>query len=159
MVADTPSEETVNAPESSEKELRTDDADLSVDSSVVVPGVGDRISVFWPLENQSFDSTVHSEAEEGRLNIHYDDGDEECLDISQEKWKFANALAASSSALPEQLCVTSKGGDVLSSVVDHFGNKPFLKHHAQGFDQYPLFNAYKLEEETFLKTVRPVPNY
>ena len=95
-----------------------------------MPGVGDRISVFWPLEDQSFKGTVHSEAEDGRLNIHNDDGNEECLDISQEKWKFADALAASSSAFSESLCVTSKEADVLTSMVDHFGNKPFLKHQA-----------------------------
>ena len=41
-------------------------------------------------------------------------------------------------------------------MLDHFGNKPFLKHHAQGFDQYPLANAYNEGEETFLKTVSPV---
>ena len=43
-------------------------------------------------------------------------------------------------------------------MVDHFGNKPFIKDHAQCFEQYPLVNAYKLEEEIFLKTVGPVSN-
>lgn len=42
-------------------------------------------------------------------------------------------------------------------MLEYFGNKPFLRHHAQGFDQFPLVNAYKAEEETFLKTARPVP--
>ena len=41
-------------------------------------------------------------------------------------------------------------------MLDYFGNKSFLKHHAQGFDQYPFFNAYEQEEGTFLKTVRPL---
>ena len=82
IVADSPSENTADASESSEKELGTDGTDLSIESSVVVPGVGDRIFVFWPLEDQSFNGTVHSEAEDVRLNIHYDDEDEECLDIS-----------------------------------------------------------------------------
>ena len=134
------------------------DADFSAESSTVVPGIRDRISVFWPLQNQSFIGTVHSEAEDGRLNVHYDDGDVECLNISNERWQFANALAASSSTFPESLKLTSKENEVLFSMVDYFGNKPFLKHHAQGFDQYPLANAYKLEEESFLKTVRPVPH-
>lgn len=36
----------------------------------------------------------------------------------------------------------------------HFGNNSFMKFHAQGLEQYPLHNAYKKEEESFLKTVR-----
>ena len=37
---------------------------------------------------------------------------------------------------------------------DHFGNTPFLRHHAQGLDQFPLVTSFKTEEETFLRTVK-----
>ena len=48
-------------------------------------------------------------------------------------------------------------GDVLSTMLEHFGNKSFLKHQAQGFEQFPLVIAYRKEEDTILKTVQPVP--
>lgn len=38
----------------------------------------------------------------------------------------------------------------------HFGNKSFMKHQAQGFDQFPIVNAFQREQDKFLKTVRPV---
>ena len=134
------------------------DVDFSINFSNVVPNVGDRVSVFWPLEDRFFIGTVHSEADDGRLNIHYDDRDKECLDMTTEKWNFTNAVSASSSVLSLGLHLTSTESEVLSSMVEKFGNKPFLKHHAQDFDQYPLINACKEEEGTFLKTVRPVPH-
>lgn len=28
-----------------------------------------------------------------------------------------------------------------------FKNKPFLKYNAHGFDEYPLINAYRKEED------------
>lgn len=37
---------------------------------------------------------------------------------------------------------------------DMFGIKPFMHYDAQGFDQYPIFNAYKQEEDSFKKFVR-----
>ena len=47
---------------------------------------------------------------------------------------------------------------LLVSMMSYFGNKSFLKHHAQGFEQYPLFNSYKQEEDSFLKTVKIIPS-
>lgn len=46
---------------------------------------------------------------------------------------------------------------VLSVMEDKFENKTFLRHQAQGFEQLPLVNSYKTEEESFLKTVKIVP--
>lgn len=45
----------------------------------------------------------------------------------------------------------------LKRMFNHFGNKPFLKFQAQGFQQYVISNAYKLEEEAFSKTVKVIP--
>lgn len=114
--------------------------------------------MFWPLDDQFYPGTVHSEEEDGRLNIHYDDGGIENLDMSKEVWKFNDTISASSASTQTELQVTSTENSVLASMLEHFGNKPFLRHHAQGFDQYLLVNAYKTEEDTFLKTVRPVPH-
>lgn len=40
---------------------------------------------------------------------------------------------------------------------DVLGNRSFLRHHAQGFDQAPMVNAYREEEKKFLLNVRQVP--
>lgn len=42
-------------------------------------------------------------------------------------------------------------------MLENFGNKHFLTHQVQEFDQLPLVAAYKTKEKTFLKTVPPVP--
>lgn len=142
--------------ESSIETEESNDADFSAEPSKSEPECGDRISVFWPLDDQFYDGTVHSANEDGRFEVHYDDGESECLDLTKEQWKFASALPASTVTVSNGLQVTSIESSVLSSMLRHFGNKPFLIHEAQGFDQFPLVNAYKAEEETFLKTVRPV---
>lgn len=38
----------------------------------------------------------------------------------------------------------------------HLGNKSFIKHHEQAFDQHPIISSYKEEESAFLKTVKRV---
>ena len=86
-----------------------------------------------------------------RINVNYDDGDIECLDIKKEVRKFTDSIASNFSALSNELQVTSTEDAVLTSMLEHFGNKPFIRHQAQGFEQFALVNAYKAEMETFLK--------
>lgn len=43
---------------------------------------------------------------------------------------------------------------VLSNIFKEFGNKSFIKFHANGFEQYPVHNEYKKMEESFLTYVR-----
>lgn len=42
-------------------------------------------------------------------------------------------------------------------MAEHFGNKQFMRFQAQGFEQYPLRNAYEKEEGEFYKTIKVVP--
>lgn len=44
---------------------------------------------------------------------------------------------------------------MLSGMLDHCGNKNFLRNHAQGFDRYPIITSYDEEEERFLITAYP----
>lgn len=45
-----------------------------------------------------------------------------------------------------------------TQIVQHFfGNKRLMKHEAQRFEQFPIVNSYKSEEDPFPKTVEPVP--
>ena len=39
---------------------------------------------------------------------------------------------------------------------DHFGNKTFMRHQAQVFEQHPIVSLYGIEEEKFLKTVKVI---
>lgn len=134
------------------------DADFGIESSIVEPSIGENVSVYWSLDKVFYPGTFHSEEDDGHLNIHYDDGGKECLDMTKEVWKYTESLSASSSTLTPELELKCAESDVLSSMVDYFGNKPFFRHQVQGFDQYVLFNSYQTEEETFLNTVRPFPH-
>lgn len=42
-------------------------------------------------------------------------------------------------------------------MLSFIGNRPFLLHHAQGFPQYVLINAYEDEERELRKDVRSLP--
>lgn len=45
---------------------------------------------------------------------------------------------------------------ILQSIDDMFKNKAFMLHQSQGFDQFPMVNAYKKDEDSFLRTVKVV---
>lgn len=50
----------------------------------------------------------------------------------------------------------SKEPEILQSMVLHFGNKQFLRHQAQGFEQFPLHVFYDKGEAELLKTVEVI---
>lgn len=89
------------------------------------------------------------------MTIHYDNGDIEAnVDMTAAQWNYSDTIAANSSTVSADLAVSSTEQKVLSAMNEHFGNKPFMKHQARGFEQYPLVNSYAIEEKTFLKTAR-----
>lgn len=135
----------------SESPDAANDSDFSADRSNS-PSVGDRVDVLWDEDNAVYPGTVHSESDDGRMDIHYDHGDIETADMTTVQWNHSNPLAGNSGNVTTDLQVISSEHAVLSAMLEHFGNKPFLKYRAQGFDQYPLVNSYTVEEETFLKT-------
>lgn len=61
--------------------------DLGISDDNVVPQVGDSISVFWPMDDQFYPGTVH-DVENDQHTIHYDDGDVEVLNLSEEQWQY-----------------------------------------------------------------------
>ena len=134
------------------------DIDFSNEEPSLMPTVGHKISVQWPMDDQLYDGCVASAQENGNLKIEYNDGDQECLDMTQEKWKFIESLIASAGTISTESQVQSTEQKVLSSMISYFGNKSFLKQQAQGFEQCPLFNSYKEEENSFLKTVKVIPS-
>lgn len=110
--------------------------------------MGDTIVVLWPVDNAYYPSFVAEEQNDNKTVV-YDDGGIETLDFATETWQYA------SSAKLRDLSATSltlKSGlnDVLMRMFNYFGNKPFMRHQAQGFPQYALKNAYD-SKETDLK--------
>lgn len=124
--------------------------------NAVLPDVGDSIEVFWPIDNQYYIGTVAEISDENVYTVHYDDSDIEHLpDMSKENWRFSSS--AMLQAMSASTSVTSTEEETLNKMLDHFGNKPFLRYRAQGFPSFPLLNAYKAEEDEFKKTVKKVP--
>lgn len=97
--------------------------------------------------------------DDGNRVIVYDDADIEKLNISDEVWRYesSNALNANASLFSRTL--PSNGKAVVKELMAAFGNKPFLLHHAQGFEQFVLVNAYRRKEEQFFKTAKRVPRH
>lgn len=61
--------------------------DFSNSGEIMVPGKGDKIEVYWPLEDQYYADTV-GQIEDGKHTINHTDGDVEQLDIPEEIWKY-----------------------------------------------------------------------
>lgn len=48
--------------------------------------------------------------------------------------------------------------EVLQTMFEAFGSRPFLLHHGQGFPQYVILNSCEAEEKAFKKLVQCVPS-
>ena len=54
-----------------------------------VPGVGDMIEVYWPLDDEFYRGTVAAiNDDENKYHINYDDGDKEVLHMPDEVWRY-----------------------------------------------------------------------
>lgn len=102
---------------------------------------------------------------DGCVTVDFDDGDKERLNFSNEVWHHVS-IESNPSILNAQNGQTSDGilktvqdadRDELKRLFEFFGNKPFCKHHVQGFEQFVLNNSYDFEEAAFLKAVKVVP--
>lgn len=118
--------------------------------------MGERIEVFWPLYNSFYPGTVSS-ITGGKHSIDYDDGDTECVDMANDEvWRFCNEHSTVQAATGSIVEIQSSEQADLVIMLDHFGNKPFLGHMAQGFPSYLLQNAFEAEQLEFKNTVRVV---
>lgn len=118
------------------------------------------MSIYWPIDNQYYDGRIISAENNVQLNIQYNDGDVESIDLNNEDWKLYKSLAENSSMVTNsatELQVDFSTSEVLSSMVEEFVNKPFLKHQSQNFEQFLLIKSYKEDEESFLMTVKVIP--
>ena len=96
----------------------------------------------------------------GEVTVLYDDGQKERLNMDAELWHFENEthnVSANSGTMVTAPVIDDKEPVVLQRMLAHFGNKTFLHHEAQGFEQFALVKAYMHEEDSFTKTVKIVP--
>lgn len=96
-----------------------------------------------------------SDAIDLRVEVQYDDGDNENLDLQHETWRFASWPAASIfTADPPVLASTAQ--EDLGIYLDTFGNKPFMRDQAEGLPLHGLHTSYCAEEESFTRNVSAV---
>ena len=112
--------------------------------------------MYWPIDATFYPGTVSELTDNGSHVISYDDGDTESLIMSDETWRFQSSLA-NASTISSMPTICSNEQEILSKILDTFGNKPFLLRKAQAFDQHVIRNVYLQEESGFLKTVSVVP--
>jgi len=152
----------------SEDAESNDDKNMSDDELGLTnsgPSVGDKVQVYWPLDNTYYSgSLVSYNHETGKHHVLYDDGQEEDCNFKDEVWKPLDESEISPNSTLSSNEVLLTPGTELSSVeketiesyYDLFGSKEFLLHHAQGLPSFVTVNAYKKEEENFVKTVKKV---
>lgn len=75
------------------------------------------------------------------------------VDLYAETWNFSTE-ALSCPENPGLLQSSTK--HFLAEMFKDFGNKWFIKFRAQGYEQHILINAYRREEESFLRTLKRV---
>lgn len=71
--------------------------------------------------------------------------------MTDESWRF-EPISAKSVDIPSFLNIESL--PIIKEMFKIFGNNPFIKFHAEDFDQYPVIDSYLDEVESILKTVR-----
>lgn len=134
------------------------DFETGQDQHFILPKVGGRISVYWPLEHQYFPGAVHAISQDGQLVVLYDDEVAEPWDLQKEHWQFSSAASiVNTHPSGFTLSLQSNVQDVLSEMYIALGNRPFLQHQAQAFEQSPLVIAYRREEEKYLMNAKTVP--
>lgn len=110
--------------------------------------VRDAIAEHWLLHNEYFKGQV-SAIHDSLHTVLYNYGDVELLDLSFERWQFYNAPLASP-------MISSDVSKVLLAMMDHFGNRTFMRHEAQAFPSYVMTTPYHIEETEFKRTCKTV---
>lgn len=91
--------------------------------------------------------------DDGITNDLSDDHETESPNMVSETWRFANANT--STVLESKTLVQQ----AFKNYQDYLNNKPFMKHQAQVFEQFPLAKGYLNEQSDFLKTVAIFPKH
>lgn len=116
--------------------------------------VDDRM-VYLSLEIKFCSLEIIKIARSNQFNIQYDDDDTEVLNLQNEEWKLdENILSGNNINVLSSL--SSSEAQSIQNIMEGLSKKPFLLHHGQRYEQYPLINAHKREEDDFVKTIKRV---
>ena len=134
----------------------TDDSVSSTEPDELGPTrelkIGDKIEVYWPLDDQYYPGSVSEYAEAtGKHRIAYDDGQVENLKMDEENWRI---LTTNQVTIPD---IASIHNEALQQYFKTFAHKEFMLHQVEGLPPHPVWNAYQEEQQKFMKTVREVP--
>lgn len=107
----------------------------------------DRISVYWPDDAANYPGTIKHMRHDGNVTVLYDDGEKGSLDLDDEMWSPEQALVTARSSATvkpdaDHPIISDNGPAVLQHMMAHCGNKTFMKHEVQAFEQYTLDKAY-----------------
>lgn len=111
--------------------------------------------MYWTMDHQYYPGTVHAVNDNGPHTIHYEDNDQETLDLANEQWRFkVNISNVLQTYVNEAL--KSNEQKVLSELFKSFSNQPFPRYQSQAFAQAPMVKAYAKGEACLLMNVKPV---
>lgn len=122
------------------------------------PNMGERVEAYWPLDDVYYASEKTAINEEGRCVILYDDNEQETFNMSNESWRHEKS-SLNASAFEIVKTLDSNEQDLARAMMEQLGQKPFLWHHSQGFDQSAIVSAYDAEERDYTKNMKRVSRH
>lgn len=94
-----------------------------------------RVEVFWPIDNNFYAGEFISGTFDGICIVHYDDDDQKTLNVIEEAWLFESTFSASFIQMIKTLkTLESNEKDIINSMMEQLGQRPFMCCHTQGFD-------------------------
>lgn len=99
------------------------------------------------------------------FTVVYDSGERERLQLESEVWHFDEASSVTVSnasfgkvSFSNYVTVEAESAE-LKRMSEYYENKRFLRHQAQGFEQFVFLKSFAAEENLFLNTVKVVPRW
>lgn len=105
------------------------------------PGTGGLVQRYWPLDHQYHVGTVGNVNEDGTCLIQFDDNDVEGVNFANKTWNLDDTVNPHQFTFEKSL--ESNEQKVWLDMLKAFGNKLFLRNHAQAFDQSAMLNSYQ----------------
>lgn len=88
---------------------------------------------------------------DGRHKVVFDDGDKYSIKFAEEKWFHTESINRLSNFTWPMIAYNEKF--ILKKMFETVGNKSFMRHQSQGFQQIEIFIEYIPEEKKFEKNV------
>lgn len=110
----------------------------TTEDGTIPPRVGDCLEICWTLELSYFPGVL-SAVDFNGLHILFGDRKQEGFKLREEHWRVLPVRNAHFPSIELQ----RNDHKTLGELLETFGNKAFMRHHAQGF---PIIRSYILQE-------------